>query len=95
MDAYMTEHFAKHGEICISSTLKSQLLLLFLLLLLLLVLPTAKMDAYMAETIRQTRWEMHQLASENFPKNAAGQPELAYYFPQGALITQVGCYMLC
>jgi hypothetical protein len=49
------------------------------------------MDVYAAELLRQTRWEMHQLDSPTFPKNAAGQPELAYYYPLGALTTQVGC----
>ncbi|KAF6264563.1 hypothetical protein COO60DRAFT_71003 [Scenedesmus sp. NREL 46B-D3] len=50
---------------------------------------TAKQDAYYPETIRQTRWEMHQLDSPDFPKNTSGDPELAYYFPLGALVTQM------
>jgi hypothetical protein len=64
---------------------------LFLLLppLLLLLLLAAKMDTFYDETVFQTRWEMSDLNSSSFPQNASGQPNLAYYFPLGALITQV------
>ncbi|WIA23833.1 hypothetical protein OEZ85_013494 [Tetradesmus obliquus] len=50
---------------------------------------TAKMDAYFAETVHQTRWEMYDTNSSSFPKDLNGQPNLAYFSPLGALITQM------
>jgi hypothetical protein len=52
------------------------------------------------ETIQQTVWDMTDVNDPEFPKNASGQPNLAYYYPYGGLITQmivlqVGAAMLC
>ncbi|WIA23802.1 hypothetical protein OEZ85_013478 [Tetradesmus obliquus] len=41
------------------------------------------------ETIQQTAWDMTNVTDPSFPRNASGQPILAYYYPYGGLITQM------
>jgi hypothetical protein len=43
----------------------------------------------MSELVQQTNWDMTNVNDTNFPKNASGQPNLAYFYPYGGLITQM------
>lgn len=44
---------------------------------------------FYADLLQQTTWDMTNLNDPSFPTNTSGQPNLAYYFPLGALITQM------